>query len=100
MSFTRALGIRLLTAGAALLLALPCLAGGARLIDNDGQPMRWPDGVIVYNPDAAPLGRLDNSKARQLLAEAFMIWSGAYFSDAVESGDNGWMSQSLSGTNG
>ena len=68
------------------LACAPCLAGGPLSVDGTGVPLRWgglsainwagfTPIVVTYNADLGGLGTLDNSSARDLVADAFLQWS-------------------------
>jgi len=58
--------------------ALPATAGGPRVVNGQGQPMKWSSGgSITYDPDQGPLGELSNAEALALLQAAFAEWSSA-----------------------
>ncbi|MCP3978644.1 MAG: hypothetical protein GY716_04825 [bacterium] len=55
-------------------------AGGARLVDGQGNPLVWSTaGSISYHVEAGSLGSLSNAQARTLLRDAFTIWENVEF---------------------
>ena len=50
-------------------------AGGAFLVNGDGEPLVWDTSEpIVFNLDQGPLGRLGEEVARRLASESFGVW--------------------------
>ena len=72
-------GLRVLLALAAAVaiatISADAFAGGAFLVNGNGEPLVWDTSrPIVFNTDQGPLGQLDPEEARSLAAGAFAVW--------------------------
>ena len=76
---------RLAAAGAILALGAGVAhAGGAFLVNGDGEPLVWDTSQpIVFNIDQGPLGQLTPAAAQALAEDAFAIWGQATGASSV-----------------
>ncbi len=57
------------------LCLVPARAGGPFKVNGQAEPMAWDSAAAIhYQPDQGPLGQLNNTAARALVAEAFQVW--------------------------